>query len=482
MTEVTEGEYKAIITKENIFIQHLLIDKVLNIDKNSGSITEGNIDILQKNNKKTNIYKPLALLGIIHIENIEFLIFVKSAYFIGKIQESDIFRVKEVELIPIISDEKLDFIGNDVKNLIEGIKNLYTLGFFYSFDYDLTNSLQNQSKMKDLDILTSANKKFFWNFCLYKNFYSTNSCNIINDNINNFNAKNNINIYNNEIINQNENNNKNLIYTLKVNKIWIVVCIYGYVGVINTKLNNNHLQKEKEKEKIQIYLISRRSIFHSGTRYLTRGVDDNGHVANHVETEQILEIKENLFSFLQLRGSVPIFFEQPGIKANTFITRNSTMTSPAFKKHIQEIKEDFNFVYLINLMNVNKPNEQIITENYELQIKNNQIKDLKYDFWDFQNKCKYDNYEELDNFVTRLEGVFKVFKFYHEKNKNTLKQQDGIIRTNCLDCLDRTNVIQARIAWKVLEFLVSFYLIEIIIIIISTFISFIINYLLLLLN
>jgi phosphatidylinositol-bisphosphatase len=228
----------------------------------------------------------------------------------------------------------------------------------------------------------------------------------------------------------------------------MVVCIYGYVGTINSQINSN---------KIEVHLISRRSIFHSGTRYLTRGIDDNGHVANYVETEQIVKCNQNLFSYLQLRGSVPIFFEQPGISAQTIITRNSEMTTPAFKKHINEIKEDFNYIYLINLMNVNKPNEQIITQNYETQIKNIEVNNCKYLYWDFQNQCKFDNYENLDIFVDNLESVFKIFKYFHEDNKGEiLRQQNGIIRTNCLDCLDRTNVIQARIAWRSLERHVKF--------------------------
>ena len=82
-------------------------------------------------------------------------------------------------------------------------------------------------------------------------------------------------------------------------------------------------------------------------------------------------------------------------------------------------------------------------------------------FWDFQNQCKYDNYENLDIFVGNVESVFKIFKFYHENSSTgqKLKEQTGIIRTNCLDCLDRTNVIQARIAWKVLENQVIYYVI-----------------------
>jgi hypothetical protein len=435
-SELTEGDYRVYITNQTIYIEYKYYNNVLNIDKISGNVTESSKQI-SENKEEIKSHKPLAILGIINLEKIEFIIFVKSANFIGKIEEADVFRVKEVELIPIILDYKLDLIGSELKNLIDGIKNLYTLGFFYSFNYDLTNSLQNQSRMKELDILTSANKKFFWNFCLYKNFYGTNNSNESEK----------------EKENENEGNfyNNNFISSLKVNKIWMVVCIYGYVGIINSKINFS-----SNTEKTSIYLISRRSIFHSGTRYLTRGVDDNGHVANHVETEQILKIKNNLFSFLQLRGSVPIFFEQPGIQANTNIIRNTTMTAPAFKKHIQEIRDDFEFIYLINLMNIHKPNEHIITENYELQIKNNEIKNLKYLFWDFQNKCKYDNYENLDEFAGNLEGVLKIFKYYHEKDQGKIiKKQNGIIRTNCLDCLDRTNVVQARIAWKVLELLVK---------------------------
>jgi hypothetical protein len=470
MVEIFDGDYKAYITNENIIIQHNQYNKVLNINKNTSKIFESDLSILNQIKKTTiNSFKPHAILGIISIEDIEILILVKSAFFIGKIEEAEIFRINEVELIPIVPNYKIDNISNEIKNISDGIKKLYTLGFFYSFNYDLTNSIQNQSKMKGIDILTSANKKYFWNFCLYKKFYLTNydmnfnSNNYDNDNDNDYDDNNNkfnkngnekINRKGNENKNENENENENgksneaynsneINSIPKVNKIWMIVCIYGYFGTINSQINTN---------KIEVHLISRRSIFHSGTRYLTRGIDDNGHVANHLETEQIVKFNQNLFSFLQLRGSVPIFFEQPGISAQTIITRNSDMTAPAFKKHIDEIKEDFNYIYLVNLMNVNKPNEQIITQNYETQIKNIEVNNCKYLYWDFQNQCKFDNYENLDNFVDNLESVFKIFKYYHENNKGEiLKKQNGIIRTNCLDCLDRTNVIQARIAWKSLQ-------------------------------
>jgi phosphatidylinositol-bisphosphatase len=48
-----------------------------------------------------------------------------------------------------------------------------------------------------------------------------------------------------------------------------------------------------------------------------RGVDDNGCVANFVETEQCTVLNEKVSSFIQVRGSVPVFWEQSGIQVSS---------------------------------------------------------------------------------------------------------------------------------------------------------------------
>lgn len=40
------------------------------------------------------------------------------------------------------------------------------------------------------------------------------------------------------------------------------------------------------------------------------------------------------------------------------------------------------------------------------------------------------------------------FNIYQVKTGKLIKEQNGIFRTNCLDCLDRTNYVQSRIAVK----------------------------------
>lgn len=69
-----------------------------------------------------------------------------------------------------------------------------------------------------------------------------------------------------------------------------------------------------ENECFTLALISRRSRFRAGTRYKRRGIDEDANVANYVETEQILSLRQHQISFTQIRGSAPLYFSQPGYK------------------------------------------------------------------------------------------------------------------------------------------------------------------------
>lgn len=63
-------------------------------------------------------------------------------------------------------------------------------------------------------------------------------------------------------------------------------------------------------------MISRLSWKRAGARFRTRGIDDDGQVANFVETEVILDTGgtgqgEQVYSWVVVRGSVPLFWQQP---------------------------------------------------------------------------------------------------------------------------------------------------------------------------
>lgn len=79
-------------------------------------------------------------------------------------------------------------------------------------------------------------------------------------------------------------------------------------------------------------------LFASGTRYRRRGIDEDGHCANFVETEQILQTGGHSISYLQVRGSIPVFWSQPGIKYRPppRIDRGEVLKSP--RRHCERDK------------------------------------------------------------------------------------------------------------------------------------------------
>jgi hypothetical protein len=80
---------------------------------------------------------------------------------------------------------------------------------------------------------------------------------------------------------------------------------------------------DNRPEVASLGLISRLSWKRAGARFRTRGIDDDGQVANFVETETILAMGGEgvCMSFVQVRGSVPLFWQQPSTGMGTLQQR-----------------------------------------------------------------------------------------------------------------------------------------------------------------
>lgn len=89
---------------------------------------------------------------------------------------------------------------------------------------------------------------------------------------------------------------------------WLVQCMCGSV-LIRTIYVGHRTAK--------VAIISRLSCERVGTRFNVRGVNEDGNVANFVETEQLIVFEERESSFVQIRGSVPLYWEQPGINVGS---------------------------------------------------------------------------------------------------------------------------------------------------------------------
>lgn len=158
-------------------------------------------------------------------------------------------------------------------------------------------------------------------------------------------------------------------------------------------------------------------------------------------------------SHLQIRGSAPVFWQQRGLTAQTKITRTPELTTNAFTKHMNFLNANYSKSLLVNLLTQSKVNEQQITEAYEHQVKITKLPFIRYEYFDFHETVKGKNYEKINPFIKKLSIINQDFKFLAMdlKSGSVFLVQNGVIRTNCLDCLDRTNFLMTKIGASLLE-------------------------------
>ena len=224
------------------------------------------------------------------------------------------------------------------------------------------------------------------------------------------------------------------------------------------------LQNSGKKEtSFLLTLISRRSISRPGLRYLRRGIDDDGHTANSVETEQILSRaswgpSDKIYSFTQIRGSIPLFFSQSpySFKPVPVLQHSPETNHVAFKRHFANIQARYGPVQIVLLVDKHG-GELEIGRQYEEHTKqlNEETKSadkkLGILWWDYHTECRGMKFENVVNLVDLLYSKIEVFGWTVELNNEIIHRQRGVLRTNCMDCLDRTNVVQSACAQRVLE-------------------------------
>ena len=244
------------------------------------------------------------------------------------------------------------------------------------------------------------------------------------------------------------------------------------VGASSDELKSIEEMSEKAQARDQdhflLTLISRRSTKRPGLRYLRRGIDDAGSVANSVETEQILSradqtSKSPICSFLQTRGSLPLFFSQTPytFKPVPVLHGSKEANQQAFVKHFGALRARYGEVQAVSL--VDKTGVEAAAGNaYEdhMQLMNSRdstgTAPVHFNWFDFHHVCRGMRFENVNTLIGSLGGFLKSAKWTTLENGESDApvmngKQLGIVRTNCMDCLDRTNVVQSAIAQYVLS-------------------------------
>ncbi|PRT56928.1 Polyphosphatidylinositol phosphatase INP52 [Wickerhamiella sorbophila] len=208
-------------------------------------------------------------------------------------------------------------------------------------------------------------------------------------------------------------------------------------------------------------VISRQSCRRAGTRFNVRGIDDEGNVANFVETETILWLENRLqFGYVQIRGSVPVFWEQDGnfLGGKPNLTRSFEATQPAFNKHLRQITERFGSVQIVDLL-ADKTGERDLSVAFSKHIEQSKDPQVRYMHFDFHKEVgNGQGYGAASRILDRIQEVIMEVGFFSHNPTTceTETEQIGVFRTNCLDCLDRTNFIQQIISRDVLDLFLDY--------------------------
>ncbi|XP_071828390.1 phosphatidylinositide phosphatase SAC2-like isoform X2 [Apostichopus japonicus] len=288
--------------------------------------------------------------------------------------------------------------------------------FYYSPTGDLTNSLQRLYSNNDKK---SWDERFFWNQHMLHDLFQCEAS--------------------------------------QLSAHWTIPVIQGYVQITKCILPEKtakSLQSVDGQSKLDIWLmlISRRSKYRAGTRYRRRGIDEDGHCANFVETEQILQTGGHSISYLQVRGSIPVFWSQPGIKYRPppRIDRDDVENQEAFKKHFEELMNCYKKVAIVTLLE-QEGREEGLGDAFMQNVVVYNNPQLTYISFDFHEHCRGLHFENVSLLVDSIRhDIIKDQRYCWVDGQGTIAEQRGVFRVNCMDCLDRTNVIQTAFARTVL--------------------------------
>ncbi|CAK7319367.1 synaptojanin-1 isoform X9 [Vulpes vulpes] len=349
----------------------------------------------------SKVLDAYGLLGVLRLNlgdtMLHYLVLVTGCMSVGKIQESEVFRVTSTEFISLRID------SSDEDRISEVRKVLNSGNFYFAWSasgISLDLSLNAHRSMQE----HTTDNRFFWNQSLHLHLkhYGVNCDD------------------------------------------WLLRLMCG--GVEIRTIYAAHKQAKA-------CLISRLSCERAGTRFNVRGTNDDGHVANFVETEQVVYLDDSVSSFIQIRGSVPLFWEQPGLQVGSHrvrMSRGFEANAPAFDRHFRTLKNLYGKQIIVNLLG-SKEGEHMLSKAFQSHLKASEhVADIHMVNFDYHQMVKGGKAEKLHSVLKPQVQKFVDYGFFYFNGSEVQRCQSGTVRTNCLDCLDRTNSVQAFLGLEML--------------------------------
>ncbi|VDO41955.1 unnamed protein product [Haemonchus placei] len=179
----------------------------------------------------------------------------------------------------------------------------------------------------------------------------------------------------------------------------------------------------------RVALLSRLSCERVGTRFNVRGANSQGFVANFVETEQVLVFDEGECSLVQVRGSVPLYWEQPGVQVGSHKVklRAFEASGPAYHRHMSRLVSMYGQVTVVNLLG-RKEGERVLADAFRIQHKSSKLADsIEFVDFDYHYQMKISK-DSLSYLIKKLAPLITSSSFYLASDGGVKSQQTGVLR------------------------------------------------------
>ncbi|XP_076244789.1 synaptojanin isoform X1 [Calliopsis andreniformis] len=354
----------------------------------------------------TKLLDAYGCLGVLQLNAGEntllYLVLVTGCFSVGKIGESEVFRITQTHFVPLHYTQGNEDRVSEVRKVLNSGTFYFSWSAGHQEPLDITLSAQRRCKS------TITDNRFFWNRMLHIHL---------------------------------------LRYGVDTSH-WLLKAMCGSVEIRTVYVGHRQARA---------VLMSRLSCERAGTRFNVRGTNDDGHVANFVETEQVIYLDNEITSYVQTRGSVPLFWEQPGIQVGSHkvkISRGFEASAPAFDRHLKMIKQRYGQQVIVNLLGSSpigsKEGEAMLSQLFQTHHNMSEHKDVPHILFDYHQECRGGNMKNLSKLKAKVEKYLESFSLFYAANNTVILEQNGTIRTNCLDCLDRTNCVQTFFALEIL--------------------------------
>lgn len=404
----------------------------------------------------------------------------------GRLNGHMVYKVIATESLPLRERTLHDPDENTYLNLLQTF--LKSGPMYFSYSFDLTNSFQRQARSdQSLALWRRADDRFFWNKFIQSDLIDFA-----------------MGLEQRSGYRQEEQHGAADPFILPV--------MFGMMRIANTRIKSTPLT---------FVLITRRSRHRAGTRYFTRGIDEQGHVANFNETEQIVVMNDGggdlgnlvggvemlnkkvgsndasdlqIMSYVQTRGSVPAYWAEVNTLHYTPNLQIQGVENAvhAAKQHFDEQISLYGDNYLVNLVN-QKGREEKVKNAYEQIVRilisspsettqaghssdekihvleasrvQQKYDRLRYIYFDFHNETKGLRWHRAEILLDQLKQGLIQGQYFRgvalpgdpQGRMEIRNEQSAVVRTNCMDCLDRTNVVQSMIArWTLTRQLIDF--------------------------